>query len=361
MVLGVAAVNAFDLGAHGVEIVGQVNSDLPSISLPDIGLADLGPLVAGAVGLMLVGFAESLASAKAYPDSEESLDPNRELVGTGAANVGAGLFGGFVVTGSFSKTSINADSGARSQLSGIVVAVLAILTMLFLTGLFEDLPEAALAAVVIAALIHAVDIVGLRDLARIRERGNPLNPANRPDFIASIAALAGVMVFDILPGLFIGIGVSLVLLLYRSSRPRVAELGELKSQPTHWGDRRRHPDALEVPGTVVLRLEAAIFFANAEEIRKEVIGSIRPDTRAVVLDVETVPYIDVTGVYMLRSLYEELRRRQIRLAVARDVGQVEDMMRATGLAGLLADSYVSIDQAVDTVSAGDGSPHDPGQ
>ncbi|HRV59266.1 MAG: SulP family inorganic anion transporter [Solirubrobacterales bacterium] len=361
VVLGVAAVNAFDLGAHGVEIVGQVNSDLPSISLPDIGLADLGPLVAGAVGLMLVGFAESLASAKAYPDSEESLDPNRELVGTGAANVGAGLFGGFVVTGSFSKTSINADSGARSQLSGIVVAVLAILTMLFLTGLFEDLPEAALAAVVIAALIHAVDIVGLRDLARIRERGNPLNPANRPDFIASIAALAGVMVFDILPGLFIGIGVSLVLLLYRSSRPRVAELGELKSQPTHWGDRRRHPDALEVPGTVVLRLEAAIFFANAEEIRKEVIGSIRPDTRAVVLDVETVPYIDVTGVYMLRSLYEELRRRQIRLAVARDVGQVEDMMRATGLAGLLADSYVSIDQAVDTVSAGDGSPHDPGQ
>lgn len=350
VVLGIAAVNAFDLGAHGVEIVGPINSNLPSPALPDFELSKSGALFAGAAGLMLVGFAESLAAAKAYPDKGERLDPDRELIGTGTANLGAGLVGGFVVTGSFSKTSVNAEAGARSQLAAIVVALLVVATMLFLTGLFEKLPEAALAAVVIAALIHAVDFVGLGQLARIQDRGNPINPANRPDFIAAIAALLGVTVFDILPGLFIGIGASLVLLLYRSSRPHVTRLGELKAQPGHWGDLHRHADASEVPGTLVLRLEAAIFFANAEEIRREVIDALDPEVHAVVLDVETVPYIDVTGAYMLKALSEELDQRQIRLAIARDVGQVEDMMRSTGLSMLLADSFVSIDQAVDTVS-----------
>jgi len=353
--LGIGAVKFFDLGAHGVEIVGPISSDLPTFALPDFNLADSGALVAGAVGLLLVGFAESLAAAKAYPDKGEDLDPNRELIGTGAANIGAGMFGGFVVTGSFSKTSINSDAGARSQMSGVVVALLVVVTMIFLTGLFEDLPEAALAAVVIAALIHAVDIVGLRELARIREKGNALNPANRPDFIAAIAAMLGVMVFDILPGLFIGIGASLVLLLYRSSRPNVTRLGELESQPGHWGDVRRHTDTVEARGTVVLRLEAAIFFANADEIRNAVIAEVDRKTNAVVLDIETVPYIDFTGAFMLKSLHEHLEGHGVRLAIARDVGQVEDMLRATDQTDLLSDSFVSIDEAVDAVSR-DGSP-----
>lgn len=317
------------------------------MAMPDIDLAELGALVAGATGLLLVGFSESLASAKAFPSKEEDLDPNRELIGTGAANVGAGLVGGFVVTGSFSKTSINSESGARTQFAGVVVAGLTILTLLFLTGLFEDLPEAALAAVVIAALIHAVDLVGLRDLARIRERGSTVNPAHRPDFIASLAALLGVTVFDILPGLFIGIGVSLVLLLYRSSIPNVTRMGELPDQPGHWGDLKRHDGAHETDGIVVLRLEAAIYFANSDEIRRSVLGAVENGTRAVVLDVETVPYIDVTGAFMFRALSDELKEREIRLLLARDVGQVEDMMRSTGLGKLLDDSYVSVQQAVD--------------
>lgn len=345
--LGIGSVMAFDLGAHGVDIVGPISSDLPTVALPDIDLAEAGALVAGATGLLLVGFSESLAAAKAFPSREEDLDPNRELIGTGAANVGAGMVGGFVVTGSFSKTSISSESGARTQFSGVVVAGLVVLTLLFLTGLFEDLPEAALAAVVIAALIHAVDLVGLRDLARIRERGNSFNPAHRPDFIASLAALLGVTIFDILPGLFIGIGVSLVLLLYRSSIPNVTRMGELSEQPGHWGDLKRHDGAKEAPGVVVLRLEAAVFFANSDEIRRSVLGSVASNTRAVVLDVETVPYIDVTGAFMFRALSEELREKGVRLLIARDVGQVEDMMRSTGLGMLLDDSFVSVEQAVE--------------
>lgn len=344
--LGIAAVGLFDLGANGVEIVGPISSDLPKVALPDFDLAELGALVAGGVGLMLVGFAESYAAAKANQLEGEDLDPNRELIGTGAANVGAGMVGGFVVTGSLSKTSINSEAGARSQFSGVVVAVLVILTLLFLTGLFEDLPEAALAAVVIGALIHAVDIVGLRDLAKVKDRGSAINPANRPDFIAAVAALLGVTVFDILPGLFIGISVSLILLLYRSSRPNVTRLGELDSQPGHWGDLTRHSEIREIEGITVLRLEAAVFFANADEIRQAVLRGIGPDTRALVLDVETVPYIDVTGAFMLKALSQELDRKRVKLKIARDIGQVEDTLRATGLTELLDESYVSIDQAV---------------
>ncbi|MCB0870233.1 MAG: SulP family inorganic anion transporter [Solirubrobacterales bacterium] len=348
--LGIAVVSIFDLGSDGVEIVGEIDSGLPTVAIPDVDLAELGALVAGAVGLMLVGFAESLASAKAYPDDEDNLDADRELIGTGGANIGAGLVGGFVVTGSFSKTSINSDSGARTQMAGLIVALMVVITMLCLTGLFESLPEAALAAVVIAALIHAVDLAGLRLLARVRERGSRINPANRPDFIAAIAALLGVMVFDILPGLFIGIGVSLVLLLYRSSRPNVTKLGELRAQPGHWGDLKRHTDAEEIPGTVVLRLEAAIFFANADEIRQSVRRFVREDTAAVVLDVETVPYVDYTGAFMLESLAESLKSRGIRMAIARDIGQVDDTLRTAGLEDLLEITFVSIDKAVEGIT-----------
>lgn len=348
--VGIIVVSAFDLGANGVAIIGPIEGGLPSPSIPEAGFADLGALVVGAAGVMIVGFAEGLASAGANPSDDEKVDPNRELVGMGMANVSGGLAGGFVVTGSVSKTAINAAAGARSQLVGIVVAGLVVLTMLFFSGVFESLPEAALAAVVIAALIHVVDIHSLRTYYRILDYGNELNPANRPDFIAAVAALLGVMVFDILPGLFIGIVASLGLLLYRSSMPHVARLGELGSGSGHWGDVKRHPDARELPDVLVLRIEAALFFANADQIKSIVTGMVNDSTSAVVLDLETVPFIDLTGALMLQALSSELGRKGIRMAIARDVGQVEDLIRSTGMEDLLDNAFVSIRQAVSAMS-----------
>jgi sulfate permease, SulP family len=228
--LGIAAVELFDLDQHGVEIVGHIDSGLPSVGLPDVSLSDYGQLASGAIGIMLVGFAEGLAAAKAYASQNHyEIDPDRELIGVGAANVAAGLASGMVVNGSLSKTAVNGSSGARTQLSGLLVAALTILTLLLLTGLFEKLPEATLAGVVIAALVELVDIDSLRALYRVytRQLGEAYGVAARPDFIAAITAMLGVMVFDTLPGLFIGIGVSLLLLLYRASRPQVTELGRV--------------------------------------------------------------------------------------------------------------------------------------
>src|SRR6202012_325521 len=191
------------------------------------GFQDFLKLAGGAVGVMLVGFAEGLGAAKTYAvKNHYDVDANRELIGLGTANLAAGLSSGMVVNGSLSKTAVNGSAGARSQISGLVVAAMTIVTLLLLTGLFEKLPEATLAAVVIVAVSELIDVGALVRLYRVYSGrfGRAYQVAARPDFIAAIAALLGVTVFDTLPGLFIGITVSLMLLLYRSSRPRVAEL-----------------------------------------------------------------------------------------------------------------------------------------
>jgi len=229
VLLGIAAVKLLDLDQHGVEIVGPIKSGLPSLGIPKIRGSDVGALAAGGIGVMLVGFAEGLGAAKTYAAREhQQIDVNRELLGLGGANLAAALTSGMVVNGSVSQTAVNASAGARSQLSGLIVAALTSITLLALTGLFEDLPEATLSAVVIAAVIELVDVPSLIKLYRAYSRrlGREFGFVARPDFIAAIAALLGVTVFDTLPGLFIGITVSLLLLIYRASRPYIATLGQ---------------------------------------------------------------------------------------------------------------------------------------
>ena len=158
VILGIAAVHAFGLQHHGVEIVGHISGGLPSFGLPHVPAADYLKLTGPAVGIMLVGFAEGPGVAKTYAARDGyQVSPDRELIGLGAANLAAGLSSGMVVNGSLSKTAVNGSAGARTQASGMVVAVRTVVTLLFLTGLFEDLPEATLAGVVIAALIELVD------------------------------------------------------------------------------------------------------------------------------------------------------------------------------------------------------------
>src|SRR4051812_21124041 len=248
---------------------------------------------------MLVGFAEGLGAAKNYAAREhQEVDANRELLGLGGANLASALSSGMVVNGSLSKTAVNASAGARTQLAGLIVAVLTIVTLLAFTGLFEDLPEATLAAVVIAAVIELVDVPALIALYRTytRRLGKEYGWVARPDFIAAIAALLGVTVFDALPGLFIGIAASLLLLVYRASRPYVAVLGKTDGIDGHYRDVARHPDATTTPGVVVLRIESGLYFANADTIRRQILHAANADeTHAVVLDAAITPFIDVSA------------------------------------------------------------------
>ncbi|MET0910511.1 MAG: SulP family inorganic anion transporter, partial [Ilumatobacteraceae bacterium] len=341
VLLGIVAVAVFGLDDDGVEIVGQIDSGLPSLGLPSgLAFSDYVSGLGAAAGMMLVGFAEGLGAAKTYAAREHyEIIPNRELIGLGAANIGSGLATGMVVNGSLSKTAVNGSAGAQSQVSGLVVAVLTVVTLLFLTGLFEQLPEATLAAIVIAAVIELVDIESLRRFYALYSTrlGSIYGKAARPDFIAATAAMFGVLIFDTLPGLVIGIIVSLLLLLYRASKPHVAELGLAVGTRNQYSDMERHPDNVETPGIAVLRVEAGLFFANADAVRDAIKAhAAQEGIVAVVLDAESVPFIDFTSVRMLDEVAADLARNGCRLIVAHDLGQVGDLL------GEHSDSAISI-------------------
>lgn len=349
VLLGIGAVALLGLDDEGVEIVGHIDSGLPAVGLPGgVGFDDYVDLLGPAVGVLLIGFAEGLGAAKTYAaKAGYEVDANRELLGLGASNLGAGLASGMVVNGSLSKTAVNGGAGAKSQVSGLVVAVLTIVTLLFLTGLFEKLPEATLAAVVIAAVIELVDIAALRRLYGVwtARLGRIYGHAARADFAAAIAAMAGVLFFDTLPGLVIGIGVSMLLLLYRASRPHVARLAK---QGTLWVDAERHQELPTRPDVLVVRVEAGLFFANCDHVKDRIEDLCTERTRLVVLDAETSPYVDVTAAEMLLQLRNTLSQRGIDLRVARDIGQFRDTLRRSDSVGVYATVADALaDSAVD--------------
>ncbi len=357
VVLGILADHAFGLAEHGVAVVGPITGGLPAPGLPDAGLGEYLRLSGHAAGVLLIGFVEGLAAAKAYATTREHrVDPNRELTALGAANLGSGLFGGMVVNGSLSKTAVNVASGARSQAASLVAASLTLLTLLLLTGPFESLPEPVLAAIVIAAVIELVNPAAIYRLYRVwtAPLGRIYRVAARPDFIAALGALVGVLVFDTLPGLFIGIGLSMLLLLYRSSRPHLARMVR---HGDRWLDEGRHDVVAEDDALVVLRVESQLYFANAEYVGDAVRAAAGPDVRAVVLDVGTVPSIDVTAADVLAELQTELEGRGVSLLVAGGVGQFRDVIAAAGQDRLLGALRNSVDDAVRDLGA---PPPEPG-
>ena len=335
VLLGIAAVAALDLDQRGVAIVGPIQSGLPELGFPSgLGMDDYLALAGPAAGVLLIGFAEGLGAAKTYAArAGYDVDANRELAGLGVANLGAGLSSGMVVNGSLSKTAVNGGAGARSQFSGLTVAALTLLTLLFLTGLFEQLPEATLAAVVIAAVVELIDIPALRRLYHVwtQRLAGIYGPAARADFLAAVTAMLGVLVFDTLPGLVIGIAVSLTLLLYRTSRPHVTRLVRIADlgRPGLWVDADRHPGRHAPPGIVVARVESGLFFANADHVRDRIRALATTGISAVVLDGESTPFIDVTAAGMLDQLTRDLGTHDVQLYFARDIGQVRDILRHT--------------------------------
>ncbi len=357
--LGIMLAAVLDLEDRGVEVVGHIDAGLPAPGVPDLTAAsDIPLLLSGAAGVMLVGFAEGLGAAKTYARRDGyRIDADRELAGLGAANLGAGLLDGMVVNGSLSKTAVNAGAGARSQVSGWTVAALTVLTLLVLTPLFASLPEPALAAVVIAAVIELVDIGGLRRLYDVNTAAltTIYGRAARADFICALGALLGVLFFDTLPGLLIGVVLSVVLLLARTAHPHVAVLGRVAGGAGQWVDVERDPGSSPVSGVVVVRVESGLYFANADAVQDRLLELATADgVRALVLDAATVPSVDVTAAGMLRDVAAELDARGVRLLAVGDVGQVRDVLRRTGAGAVLDRLYPTVEAAVAATSPGEG-------
>jgi len=268
---------------------------------------------------VIVGLAESVAIAKAYAArSHERLDANQELIGYGAANLGAGVLQGFTVTGSLSKSAAADEAGGRTPVLLIVTSVLVLVTVLFIAGMFKNLPDTILAAV----LIHAVS--GMIDFSKLRR----LWRAHLGEFWLATGALAGVVIIDVLPGVLIGVALSFMLLIRRLDHPTIGVLGRAPDGTTY-ADLATNPDARAVPGVLVYAFRAPLVFANAEIFTDELTtrsnGSPRPDT--VILDCDGMAEVDTTGADALRQLHETLGTRGQRLLLARVTNAVVDFLR----------------------------------
>ncbi len=308
VVLGgaIALSGAMDLaGRRNVEVVGTLPKGLPSFSLPDVGLGSLWVLIPAAAGIVLVAYSEALGVAESFATRHGyEIDPNQELLAFGAANLASGVFGGLVACGGMSSTAVNDGGGARSQVSGLVATVAAFVTVIVLTPLFKNLPEAVLGALIIHAVSHMMSVAKLKAVLRV----SPV------EFWLGVTALVGVVALDVLQGLLIAMGASLLLVIYKSSRASVTELGELPGKPGTFGALDRNPGATTREGVLLFRLDAPLYYANAASNRdafKAAVTGAAPAVRTVVFSPEVQHELDVTSLEMMTDLIEWMHGRGI--------------------------------------------------
>ncbi len=339
VVLSTLAVSIFDLKSHGVTTVGSLPKGLPSPELPSVPLSDIGVLLAAAVGITLVSLADTIATSTSFAARRgEEVDASQEMIGIGAANAFAGLFQGFPVSTSGSRTAVAEQAGAKSQVTGVVGAVLVAIMLVFVPGLLANLPNSALAAIVIAAALSLVDIASLRTFLRVRGSA----------FGLAMTATLGVVLFGVLEGILVAVALSILIFFKRNWWPTGQALGRVESLGS-WHGLDIHPDAAQVPGVVVFRWEAPLFFANATMFREAVRGLISSSDAAwVVIQCEAITGIDVTAADMLEQFDAELNQRGVHLAFAEVRSRVYELLERYGLLETLdpARFYPSIDAAV---------------
>jgi high affinity sulfate transporter 1 len=352
-VLGVTIVSAvFDLSSSGVATVGILPQGVPRPALPWTEWSDVIPLVVGAVGITLVSLTDTIATATAFAARrDEEVDADQEMIAIGTANVAAGFMQGFAVSVSASRTAVADQAGARSQATGLVGAGLVAALLLFLNGLLADLPQTALAAVVITAALSLLDLRAVRMFARVR----------MSSLVISLVATGGVIFLGVLQGIVLAIVLAILLFFRRSWWPHGVVLGEVPSLGG-WHSLEDHPHAEQVDGVVVYRWEAPLFFANAGQFRDQVRKLVRErQPRWVVLQCEAMTDVDVTAAEVLRVLDEELNAAGVHLAFVELRSRLQDLIHRYGLHTTLdlAHFYPSLDVALREIAqegTADGGP-----
>ena len=329
---GLIASGLFDLGAHGVALVGDVPRGLPAPQLPDASVIGdhYATIAIAAAALLLIGFSQTAGDARAFAARHHyRIDVNQESVAQGLANVGAGVFQGMPVSTSLSASSLNEAAGARTQLSSLVSGGLVIATLLVLAPLFSHLPKAVLGAVIIDAVVFGmIDVAELRRLRRV----------TRFDFWVAIAAILGVLSAGVLAGVVIGVALSLLWLIAVATRPPMPLLG--REPGTHvFRDLVENPDDETFPGIVVLRLDGGLFFATAEALEDRV-REISDGAHALVLDLEGVNFVDSQGSAKLAELHRLTESGGATLWLARLKPHVRIVLEADGVVGLIGEDHI---------------------
>lgn len=337
VVLGILIVWLFGLDEKGVRIVGEVPDGLPAFTKIDIDVDSMHALLPIALAISLVSFMESIAVAKAMAQRHRNykLDSNQELIGLGAANLGGAFFQSFPVTGGFSRTAVNDQAGAKTGLAAIISAALIGITLLFLTPLFSNLPNAILAAIILVAVFGLIDTKEMKFLWHTR----------REDFAMFAVTFFATLLIGIEEGIATGVVLSLVMVVYRSTRPHVAVLGRLPGTNTY-RNIKRFPQVIQHDDLLIIRFDSQLYFANVEYF-KEILQRLEEEKEAqlksVIIDAASMSSIDASGIHALKEMIDDYKKRGITLYLIGVIGPVRDLLKRADITHNLGEEHFFLD------------------
>jgi SulP family sulfate permease len=343
---------ALGLSTQGVAIVGEVPAGLPGFSVPTVDSSLLMQLIPAAATIALVSFMEAISVGRTFAQAcRYDIYPNRELIALGFANMAGGATGGYPIAGGFSRSAVNVRAGARTQLAALVTCAVVVITLLAFTSAFFYLPKAALSAIIVAAVAGLIDIPGAAEVYRVK----------RADFYLLVLTFFATLSLGIQWGILVGIAVSVLLFLVRTTRPYFAVLGRIPESQTYL-NVARHPHAETIPGIILVRVDAQFYFGNVsflkETVRKLVRDAETP-VRYFVLEAAGVNDLDSAAAATLAELDEELAAQGVRLVLTRIKGPVRDVLHRAGLLEKLASEgrvYLSTHRAIEVLRSGMSLP-----
>lgn len=343
VIVGIIAVWALDLNQMGVKIVGEVPSGLPKFAIPALDMASISELLIIALTISLVSFMESIAVAKAIQARHKNYQviPNQELIALGVANIGGAFFQSFPVTGGFSRTAVNDQAGANTGMAGIISALLIVITLLFLTPLFYYLPKAILASVIMVAVFGLIDI----------KEATHLWKSNRTDFWMLIVTFLGTLTLGIEQGIGLGVVLSLVMVIFRTTRPHFAELGKVPG--THfYRNVERFQNLQQRDEILIMRFDAQLYFANINYFKDNLYALSKKKCDAlklIIIDCEAMNNMDSSAVHAIDDLMDDYNSRGIEVVFSGVKGPVRDALEKGHLTGKIGEDhfFMSIQEAVD--------------
>lgn len=326
VVLGILGVYFLGLGQQGVKIVGEVPSGFPMLKLPVIDFTRISELLPIALTLALIAFMEAISVAKAVEEKHDDyeVDSNQELIALGTSNIIGSFFQSYPTTGGFSRTAVNDQAGARTGIAPLISALVVGLTLLFLTPLFYYLPNAVLAAIIMVAVFGLIDLKYPLELFKSR----------RDEFFLLLATFFITLTVGIKEGILFGVLISLLLLVYRTSRPHIAILGRIRNTDYFKNVTRFPEDTETFSEFLIVRFDAQLYFGNKDYFKKELFGQLDQkgnQVKFIILNAEAINYIDSSAIHMLRQTIADLKNRNIKLVIAGAIGPTRDILYSSGL------------------------------
>jgi SulP family sulfate permease len=337
VIMGIAAVYFMDLGRYGIKQVGAIEKGLPAFVVPELDPAILGQMFPIAIVLALVGYLEAVSIGKALEErsGEETIEPNQELLALGTANGVGAFFQGFPITASFSRSAINHEAGAKTNLANIFSVLLVVLTLLFLTPVFEYLPNAILASIIMVSVFGLINVSYAKSLWKTR----------KDEFLILLLTFLITLFVGIAEGILMGTLASLLLLVYRTSKPHFAVLGNIKNTDYYKNVERFGDEIVVRKDLLVVRFDAQLYFGNATYFKKELMGYMAQkgdDLKCVVLNAEAISYIDATGTETLIRVIHDIHERGIAFFIAGAIGPTRDIIFSSGIIQELQTEYLFV-------------------